>query len=219
MTAERVRVLLVDDHRLLREGLRRILEATSGIEVVGEAEDGRGALAAVAEARPDVVVMDVGMAGMNGIDATQRLVKEHPGLRVVALSMHADKRYVRNMIRAGAAAYVLKESASEDLLRAVRAAARGEHYLSPQVTGCLLETWGSDAPTGLASAYELLGAREREVLKLLAEGLTSKEIAARLALSTKTVETHRRNITQKVGLHSVAELTKYAVREGLTELE
>jgi DNA-binding NarL/FixJ family response regulator len=214
-----LRVLLVDDHRLMREGLRKILESTPGIEVVGEAEDGRSALAAVAEENPEIVVMDVGMAGMNGIDATQRLRKEHPEVKVVALSTHADKRYVRNMIRAGASAYVLKESASEDLLRAVRAAAQGEHYLSPQITGSLLESWTTPMVPESTSVYEILGAREREVLRLLAEGKTSKEIATQLGLSIKTVETHRRNITQKVGIHSIAELTKYAVLEGLTTLE
>jgi DNA-binding NarL/FixJ family response regulator len=214
-----IRVLLVDDHRLLREGLRKILENTPGIQVVGEAEDGHSALAAVAQFRPEVVLMDVGMKGMNGIDATQRIRKEHPEVKVVALSTHADKRYVRNMIRAGASAYVLKESASEDLLRAVEAAAQGEHYLSPQITGCLLESWTTPEVPETSSAYDLLGAREREVLRLLAEGRTSKEIAAQLGLSIKTVETHRRNITHKVGLHSIAELTKYAVREGLTTLE
>lgn len=214
-----IRVLLVDDHQLMREGLRKILASASGIEVVGEAEDGRSALAAVAEFRPHVVVMDVAMNGMNGIDATQHLRKDHPEVKVVALSTHADKRYVRNMIRAGAAAYVLKESASEDLLRAVRAAARGEHYLSPQITGCLLESWTVPQAPESSSVYELLGEREREVLRLLSEGKTSKEIAGQLALSIKTVETHRRNITNKVGLHSIAELTKYAVREGLTTLE
>jgi DNA-binding NarL/FixJ family response regulator len=214
-----IRVLLVDDHQLMREGLRKILESASGIEVVGEADDGHSALAAVAKFRPQVVVMDVGMSGMNGIDATQSLRKDHPEVRVVALSTHADKRYVRNMVRAGAAAYVLKESASEDLLRAVRAAAQGEHYLSPQITGCLLESWTVPQASESSTAYELLGPREREVLRLLSEGKSSKEIATKLALSIKTVETHRRNITQKVGLRSVAELTKYAVREGLTTLE
>lgn len=214
-----LRVLLVDDHRLMREGLRKILEGTPGIQVVGEAEDGQSALAAVAASRPDVVVMDVGMKGMNGIEATQRLRKEQPQVRVVALSTHADKRYVRNMIRAGAAAYVLKESASDDLLRAVQAASRGEHYLSPRITGSLLESWSVPSGGESSSAFELLGAREREVLKLMAEGKTSKEIGTRLDLAVKTIETHRRNIAQKVGLHSVAELTKYAVREGLTTLE
>jgi DNA-binding NarL/FixJ family response regulator len=214
-----IRVLLVDDHQLMREGLRKILESASGIEVVGEADDGHSAMTAVAEFRPHVVVMDVGMSGMNGIDATQCLRRDHPDVKVVALSTHADKRYVRNMIRVGAAAYVLKEAASEDLLRAVRAAARGDHYLSPQITGCLLASWTASQATESSTVYELLGAREREVLRLLSEGKTSKEIAKLLALSIKTVETHRRNITQKVGLRTVAELTKYAVREGLTTID
>jgi DNA-binding NarL/FixJ family response regulator len=213
-----MRVLLVDDHKLMREGLRRILEGASGIEVVGEAQDGASALQAIPDLHPDVVVMDVGMEGMNGIEATQRLRETHPRIKVVALSAHADKRYVRNMIRAGAAAYVLKEAASEDLLRAVRAASQGEHYLSPRITGCVLEGWTAPAPEP-TSAGDLLGAREREVLRLLAEGKTSKEIAVQLSLSVKTVETHRRNLAHKVGLHSIAELTKYAVREGLTSLE
>ncbi|HEX6883880.1 MAG TPA: response regulator transcription factor [Planctomycetota bacterium] len=213
-----LRVLLVDDHQLLREGLRRILEATGDIQVVGEADDGGAALAAVEAHHPHVVVMDVGMHGLNGIEATQRLRRTHPGVRVVALSAHADKRYVRNMVRAGAAAYVLKESASDDLLRAVRAAAHGEHYLSPRVTGALLESWSAPAPEP-GSADERLGPREREVLCLLAEGKTSKEIARTLGLKVKTVETHRRNLAQKLDLHSVAELTKYAVREGLTGLD
>ena len=213
-----LRVLLVDDHQLLREGLRRILEATGDIQVVGEADDGGAALAAVEAHDPHVVVMDVGMHGLNGIEATQRLRRTHPGVRVVALSAHADKRYVRNMVRAGASAYVLKESASDDLLRAVRAAAHGEHYLSPRVTGALLESWSAPVPEP-GSAGERLGPREREVLRLLAEGKTSKEIARTLGLKVKTVETHRRNLAQKLDLHSVAELTKYAVREGLTSLE
>lgn len=214
-----LRVFLVDDHRLVREGLRRILEGTPGIVVAGEAEGGLSALAALARTPTDIVVMDVGMSGMNGIEATQRVRKEYPSIRVVALSTHADKRYVQNMMRAGASAYVLKEAASEELIRAVHAAAQGRHYLSPPITGYLLEPWTAQRAPGTSSAYELLGPRECEVLRLLAEGKTSKEIASLLALSVKTVETHRRNITLKVGLHSVAELTKYAVREGLTTLD
>ncbi len=213
-----VRIVLVDDHQLMREGLRKILETSSGIEVVGEAEDGRAAIAAVQEFAPDVVLMDIGMNAMNGIDATRRIRKDFPHVKVVALSTHSDKRYVRNMIQAGACGYVLKEAAGDDLIRAVQAAARGEHYLSPQITGCALEPWTGQASPS-SSVYDLLGSREREVLQLLAEGKTSKEIAVALRLSVKTVETHRRNIGQKVGLRSIAELTKYAVREGLTRLE
>lgn len=215
----KLRVLVVDDHRMMREGLRKILADTGEIEVVAEADDGRAALDAAEQHRPDVVVMDVGMRGMNGIEATRCLRRDHPGIKVVALSTYADKRYVQNMMRAGAVAYVLKEAASDDLLRAVHAAARGEHYLSPRITGSLLEPWTLPAGRADASAYELLGAREREVLQLLSEGKTSKEIAARLGVSPKTIEAHRRNIAQKLGIHSVAELTKYALREGLTSLE
>ncbi len=214
-----VRILLVDDHQLMREGLRKILENASGIEVVGEADDGRAAIAAVQQLAPDIVLMDIGMNAMNGIDATRRIRKDFPHVKVVALSTHSDKRYVRNMIQAGVCGYVLKEAAGDDLIRAVQAAARGEHYLSPQITGCALETWTGQAGARSSSVYEVLGSREREVLQLLAEGKTSKEIAVAMRLSVKTVETHRRNIGQKLGLRSIAELTKYAVREGLTPLE
>jgi len=214
-----VRVLLVDDHQMMRDGLRAILGRRSDFEVVGEADDGRTALAQASSLQPDVVVMDVGMPQMNGIEATRRLKKETPGSRVVALSTHSDKRYVLNMIEAGASGYVLKEAASEDLLRAVEAASLGEHYLSPQITGAVFEPWRNTASRGKSSAYRNLGTREREVLQLLAEGKTSKEIAARLNLAVKTVETHRRNIGQKLDLHSIAELTKYAIREGLTSLD
>ena len=163
--------------------------------------------------------MDVGMPQMNGIEATRRIKKDTPHSNVVALSTHSDKRYVLNMIEAGASGYVLKEAASEDLLRAVEAASRGEHYLSPQITGAVFEPWRGKASRGKTSAYRNLGTREREVLQLLAEGKTSKEIAARLNLAVKTVETHRRNISQKLDIHSIAEMTKYAIREGLTSLD
>lgn len=212
----RVRILLVEDHRVMRAGLRAVLDSQESFEIVGEADDGKQAVERCVELAPDVVVMDVGMRGMNGIEATRRIT-DRTEARVLALSAHADKRYVANMLRAGAVGYVLKEAAAEDLIRAVRAVTRGEHYLSPQITGVLLERWRRAAPSG--SVYQRLGSREREVLQLLAEGGTSKEIAQRLSLSPKTVETHRRNISRKLGLHSVAELTKYAVREGLTTLD
>lgn len=215
-----LRILLVDDHQMMRDGLRAILSSQDGIEIVGEAEDGRAALQAALDLKPDIVVMDVGMPDMNGIEACARILKEMPEIKVIALSTHSDKRYVLNMISNGAAGYVLKEAASEDLLRAVVAVSRGEHYLSPQITGVVFEPMrGRPIRRMKDSSYELLGAREREVLQLLAEGLTSKEIAARLSLSTKTIETHRRNISQKLGLKSIAELTKYAVREGMTSID
>ena len=214
-----MRILLVDDHRMMRDGLRAVLSGKEGIEVIGEAEDGRSAIQAALELVPDVVVMDVGMPDMNGIEATRRILKDQPNVRVIALSTHSDKRYILNMIAAGASGYVLKEAASADLIRAVEAVSRGEHYLSPQITGVVFEPVRGRPPKKNAAGYEFLGAREREVLQLLAEGLTSKVIAARLDLSTKTIETHRRNISQKLGLKSIAELTKYAVREGMTSLD
>lgn len=212
------RVLLVDDHAVLREGLRSILESRESAEVVGEAGNGRDAVEMARTLRPDVVVMDVGMRDLNGIEATRQIVAEDPGVGVIALSTHADRRYVLAMLEAGAAAYVLKTSAFDDLKRALAAVTAGKRYLSPDITGIVIEAGlapdGSELPTG-----SVLGAREREVLQLLAEGRTSKEIAGSLHISTHTVETHRRNIMHKLGLRSVAELTKYAVREGLTSLE
>ena len=208
------RVLLVDDHRIMREGLRALLAHEPEINVIGEAVDGRGALAMVDRDPPDVIVMDVGMPGMNGVEATRCVRRAHPDVKVVALSIHADKRYVQNMLSAGASGYVLKSAAADELLGAVRAAIRGERFLSSELDG---EAIGSRPGDG--SAFSVLGAREREVLQLLAEGLKSKTIAERLSIAYKTVETHRRNIMRKLGIHSVAELTKYAVREGLTNLE
>ena len=212
-----VKILLVDDHGLMREGLRAILSTTENFEIVGEAEDGCTAVAAALDLRPDLVVMDVGLPHMNGIEACRRITKERPEAKVVALSTHSDKRYVLNMIAAGASGYVLKEAASEELIRAVEAVARGGHYLSPQITGVVFEPMRGK-PARSAS-LEILGPREREVLQLLAEGKTSKGIAERLELSIKTIETHRRNIGQKLGLKSIAELTKYAVREGMTTID
>ncbi len=214
-----VRILLVDDHQMMRDGLRAILTSESEFEIVGEAKDGREAVRAAAKLSPDVVVMDVGMPEMNGIEASRRIKKENPETRVIALSTHSDKRYVLNMIGTGAEGYVLKQAASDELIRAVSVVARGEHYLSPQITGVVFEPMrGMQKRLATPPKRELLGAREREVLQLLAEGRTSKEIAAALGLSTKTIETHRRNIGQKLGLRSIAELTKYAVREGVTSL-
>jgi len=208
------RVLLVDDHRIMRDGLRAILAGEPEIEVVGEAVDGRGAIAMIERDPPDVIVMDVGMPGMNGVEATRNVLRSHPDVRVVALSIHSDKRYVRNMLAAGASGYVLKSAAADELLCAVRAAMRGERFLSSEVDG-----EGAVGRAGDGSAYSVLGAREREVLQLLAEGMKSKAIGEQLSIAYKTVETHRRNIMRKLGIHSVAELTKYAVREGLTNLE
>lgn len=214
-----IAVLLVDDHRLMLEGLRVLLSAARDVKVVGEAVDGRSALDCVRRLDPDVVVMDIGMPEMNGVEATRALRTQFPRTRVVALSTHTDKRYVHNMLDAGASGYVLKIAAYDELLRAVRAAALGRTYLSPEVAGSVVARSAGQRGSGAASVYETLGAREREVLQLVAEGRTSAEAAAAMHISIKTVETHRRNIGCKLGLHGTAELTKYAIREGLTSLE
>jgi len=214
-----VRVLLVDDHRMMREGLRALLEGVPDIEIVGEAADGRTALDLVRTLRPDVVVMDVGMPDMNGVEATRRVRAESEGTKVIALSTHTDKSYVHHMLEAGACGYVLKISAHDELMRAVRAASIGQTYLSPEVAGVVVERSTHAHAGGEVSAYSTLGAREREVLQLVAEGKTSAETAKEMHISIKTVETHRRNIVLKLGLHGTAELTKYAIREGLTSLD
>jgi DNA-binding NarL/FixJ family response regulator len=214
-----IRVLLVDDHKMMREGLRAVLAAVPDISIVGEASDGRTALDLVRTLTPDVVVMDVGMPELNGVEAARRIQAEHKRVKVIALSTHSDKRYVHHMLEAGACGYVLKIAAHEELVRAVRAAAQGRTYLSPEIAGYVVERSTHPHPGADLSAFSTLGSREREVLQLVAEGKTSAETAREMHISIKTVETHRRNIVQKLGLHGTAELTKYAIREGLTSVE
>ena len=214
-----IRILLADDHTLLREGLRSLLEKQADLEVVGEAASGREAVGLNRRTQPHVVVMDVAMNDMNGIEATRRVMAERPAVRVLALSMHADKRFVADMFKAGAAGYMLKDGAAEELVAAIRAICNGGTYLSPGVAGSVVQDFltpprRADTPTALS-----LTPREREVLQLIAEGQSTKGIAKRLVVSAKTVETHRRRIMDKSGLHSVAGLTKLAVRERLTSVD
>jgi len=214
------RIVLVDDHAMLRDGLRAIVERDSSLKVVGEASDGREGEEVVKSLEPNIVIIDIGMPNLNGIEATRRITRDSPGTRVVALSMHTDKRFVLAMFEAGASAYVAKDSISDEILRAIHAVRQGRKYLSSDVAAPVIDGAFQKEQPKSTTGEELreLAPREREVLQLLAEGLTSGEIAEQLHLSTHTVVTHRRNIMRKTGLGSVAELTKLAIREGLTSL-
>jgi DNA-binding NarL/FixJ family response regulator len=213
-----LRILLADDHAMLREGLRSILAREGDVEVVGEADDGRAAVELARALAPDLVVMDVGMRELNGIEATRQIRAESPKTKVIGLSTHSDRRYVLGMLDAGASGYIVKVSAYDELRQAVRAVARGGVYLSPQIAELVADDRTAPARAD-AFPRAVLGPREREVVQLIAEGHRSPEIARRLHISTLTVETHRRNILRKLGLHNVAELTRYAISEGLTPLD
>lgn len=211
-----LRVLLADDHTLIRAGLRLVVEQQPDFTVVGEAEDGRQAVAMAESLQPDVVVMDIGMPGLNGIEACRQIRESRPQTEVVMLSMHSDEGYVLRSLKAGARAYLLKDSAEADLARAIRAAVEGKSFFSPAVGKVLLEDYMRKLQrTGAEDSYELLSAREREILQLVAEGKSSKEIANLLNLSVYTVETHRAKLMQKLNLRSVPEVILYAVRKGI----
>jgi DNA-binding NarL/FixJ family response regulator len=210
-----MKILLTDDHAMLRDGLAAVLAREPDLAVVGAAADGYEAIAKSRDLGPDVVIMDVSMPGLSGIDATRRILEERPGIKVLALSMHADRRYVHAMFKAGAAGYLVKDAAADELVHALRAVAAGETYVSPSIGGVTAE----DFVRGDAPLPSDLTTREREVVQLLAEGKTSKEVAVRLGVAVATVVTHRRQVMSKLGVRSIAELTKYAVRHGLTSAE
>ena len=217
-----IRIIIADDHKIMREGLSALISNEMGMEVIGEAEDGQSAVRMARKLTPDVIVMDIGMPELNGIECTRQVLSENPDIRVLVLSMHSDRRFVTEMLRAGASGYLVKDSAFDELIRAVRTVANGRSYLSAEIADSVINNFVRRPPDAVddeSSAFSVLTTREREVLQLLAEGKTTKEIAAALFVSVKTIETHRRNIMKKLDLHSVAELTKYAVREGLTMLE
>lgn len=214
-----IKVLLVDDHAIIREGLRSLLEKQHGMEVVADTDNGRKAFDLVGELLPDIVIMDITMRGLNGIEATRRIIAEFPSVKVIALSIHSKRRFVADMLSAGATGYILKECLFDELVHAIKAVNAGGRYLSPRITDVVVSDYVKRLSVSADSPFEALKTREREVLQLVAEGKSTKQIALELHVSTKTIEANRRQIMEKLHIHSIAELTKYAVREGLTTLE
>jgi two-component system response regulator NreC len=213
-----IRIILADDHKITREGLINMLESKPDMEVIAEAKNGREAVELARELRPDVVVMDVTMPDLNGIDATRKIIRNSRYVKVIGLSMHSDKRFVRGMIEAGASGYLLKDCAFEELVRAIQAVVYDQAYLSPGIVTVMLtelfhQRSGKDDPDP-----SRLTCRDREILQLIAEGFSTREIGRRLGVSIKTVETHRRQVMEKAGARSIAGLTKFAIKEGLTTL-
>lgn len=214
-----IRILLTDDHQILLKGLRSLLESEDDFEVVGEACSGREAVKLATTKRPDVVIMDVGMSDLNGFEATRQILAEGRGVQVLALSMHSDSRFVKGMLQAGASGYLLKDAAFEELIDAIRTVVAKRVYLGAGISDVVVRDYLKRLPAGESAGEPNLTPREREVLQLLAEGKTTKEIAHVLYVSVKTVETHRKRLMDKLDLHSIADLTKYAIREGITSLE
>ena len=213
---KKLRILLADDHIVMRTGLRALLERQPNLEVVGESENGREAVELASSLKPDVLVMDVGMPVLNGIEATKTIVSQHPTIAVVVLSMHADESYVMRALKAGARGYLLKDSAPADLLSAIQAVSQNKSFFSPKVSRILAEDYVRVLKQkGAVDSYDLLTSREREILQLLAEGKTNKEVATALNISPYTAETHRSHILEKLNLHNSAELVLYAVRKGI----
>lgn len=213
-----ITVILADDHKIIRDGLRTLIESQPEMQVIAEAENGRETIKLAKELQPDVVIMDISMPDLNGIDATREIVNSIPGIKVIALSMHSDRRFVSGMLSSGASGYLLKDCAFEELAKAIRTVVTNHTYLSPMISDIVVKSYISKSPESTIENAPLLTAREREMLQLMAEGMTAKEIASHLFVSVKTVETHRRNIAQKLNINRAAELIKYAIREGLVTL-
>jgi DNA-binding NarL/FixJ family response regulator len=214
-----VQIVIADDHKLMREGLISLLGKHGDIVVVGHAENGREAVQLAERFEPDVVVMDVSMPDLNGIDATRHITSRKPRTKVIGLSMHSDRQFVAEMFRAGASGYLLKDSAFEELASAIRTVAKNQTYIAQTISGFLPEDGAAGATGNEPLVFPRLSDREREVLQMISEGKGTKEIAAELHLSAKTVETHRQHLMDKLDIHTVAELTKFAIRKGLTTLD
>lgn len=217
-----IRILIADDHTIVRQGLKKLLEEEQGIEVIGEATDGRDAVTKAMDLMPDIVLMDLSMPGLHGLEAARQISKRLPKTRVLILSMHKNEAYVLQSLQAGASGYILKDSASEEVATAIRSVYRGDSYLSPSISRVVIEDYlrlSSPGASGTKSLYDTLTVREREIFQLLAEGLKNQEISERLHVSVKTVETHRAHIMEKLNLNNIAELVKYSIEIGIVQLD
>jgi len=214
-----IRILLADDHKLIRDGLRALIAGEKDMSVVAEAGNGREAVDLANDHIPDIVVMDINMPDLNGIDATKLILKDNPGIKVIALSVHSTNRFVKEMLKAGVSGYLVKHCAYEELATAIRIVIRDKPYLSSQIIGTVMADYATDFQSDKSSVFSLLSSREREILQLVAEGLTSEDIGSRLFISGKTVSSHRRQVMKKLKLNNVAELTRYAISEGLVSPE
>jgi DNA-binding NarL/FixJ family response regulator len=214
-----IKIILADDHALLRHGLSKSFQNEKDMEVIAQAKDGRTTVELVRELKPDVVIMDIGMPDLNGIEATRQIKQEHPKVKVIGLSMHSSKNFIIEMFRAGAVGYLLKDCEFDELVNAIRLVVTNKTYISPAISDIVVENYMRQSPGSDNSAFSILSKREREVLQLLTEGKTTKQIAKRLHISSKTVEAHRLNMMNKLKIDSIAQLTKYAIQEGLTQPE
>lgn len=214
-----IRVLLADEHRIVREGVRALLEKERDIKVIAEASDGPTTVKLTENSSPDVVVMDIALPGLNGIEATRQIVTKCPGTKVLVLSTHSDRRFVVSILSAGASGYLRKDCASQELVKAIHNVAADQTYLSAKIADVVVKDYFHHLENAEPSAFSVLTLREREVLQLLAEGNSTNAVAQKLSLSIKTIETHRQQVMNKLHCHSIAELTKYAVREGLTSID
>ena len=215
-----IKILLADDHKIVREGIRSLIEEQPDMQVVGEAKNGRAGMRLAQKLRPDVIIMDITMRDLNGIEATRQIRAENPDAKIIALSMHSDKRLVSEMLKAGASGYLLKEDCdTEELARAIRAVATDQSYLSPKIAGVVLEDYVKQVSKPVSSFSPNLTPREREVVQLFAEGRSARQISSQLNISAKTVNTHRQKIMEKLNTRSIADLTRYAIREKLISLD
>ena len=214
-----IKVIIADDHKIMRDGLKSMLEKQRDIEIIAEASDGQTTVELAIKLKPDVIIMDIAMPDMNGIEATCQIIEKSPEIKVIALSMHSDRQFIIEMLNAGASGYLLKDCAFHELINAIHSVASNRSYLSPEIADIMIKEFKHVISKESLSVFSLLTSRERQVLQLIAEGKTTKEIAYTLKVSTKTIETYRQQIMYKLDIHTIAGLTKYAVREGLTSIE